>query len=78
MNHELKTILADTLGVPAQDINADASTDTLQQWDSVAHINVILSLESRYGVSFTPDEILELNSLTAIQDFLQKRGALTA
>jgi acyl carrier protein len=76
MNSELKKILADTLGLPEEQISADASTDNTQEWDSVAHINVVLSLESRYGLSFTPDEILELNSLGKIQAFLNQRGKL--
>jgi citrate synthase len=76
MNDELRKILADTLGVPETQITAEASTDNLQEWDSVAHINVVLSLESRYGLSFTPDEILELNSMAKIHGFLGQRGVL--
>jgi acyl carrier protein len=74
MNSELKKILSQTLGIPEAEIQNQASMETLPQWDSVAHINVILSLEAQYGISFQPDEVLELNSIENIRRILMARG----
>jgi acyl carrier protein len=74
MNAELKKILADTFGLPETQIADNASMDNLTEWDSVAHINVVLALESQYGLSFSPDEILALSSVQKIEDVLKQRG----
>lgn len=76
MNTELKSILADTLGISEARLAEEASTETLPEWDSVAHINIVLSLEARYGLSFSPDEILNLGSIREIERILQQRGVV--
>ncbi len=76
MNAELRSILADTLGISEANLAEEASTDTITEWDSVAHINIVLSLEARYGLSFSPDEILNLGSIKEIQQVLHQRGVL--
>ena len=76
MNAELRSILADTLGIPESYLAEDASAETITEWDSVAHINIVLSLEARYGLSFSPDEILNLGSIKEIQQILHQRGVL--
>ena len=76
MNAELRSILADTLGIPEADLAEAASTETIPEWDSVAHINIVLSLEACYGLSFTPDEILSLGSMKEILRVLHQRGVV--
>ena len=74
MSEPLKKILADTLGAPEGQIGDDASVETLSSWDSVAHLNIVLSVEAAYGVSFTPEEITEMTSLEKIRCSLLRRG----
>jgi acyl carrier protein len=74
MRQKLVQILADTLGLDASDIPADASMERMSAWDSVAHLNVVMSLEQEFGVSFSADEIISLNSLPLIEQALTARG----
>ncbi len=72
MNAQLLRLVADTLGV-----NADASTamESTPAWDSVAHLNLCLSIEAEFGVPLTPEEMLELTSVAAIEALLARRRA---
>jgi acyl carrier protein len=63
MNERILRILSDTLGVAATAETAMANTP---QWDSVAHLNVCLALEAEFGVVFTPEQMLAMNSAAAI------------
>ena len=74
MNEPLKKILADTLGVAESEIRDDFSAQNVPAWDSVAHLNIVLSLEAAYGVSFTPEEITEMTSLEKLRASLAKHG----
>ena len=74
MSEPLKKILSDTLGVPETQIQERASAQNIPAWDSVAHLNIVLSIEAAYGVSFTPEEITEMTSLEKIRATLAKRG----
>ena len=78
MSEPLKKILSDTLGVPEMQIQEGASAQNIPAWDSVAHLNIVLSLEAAYGVSFTPEEITEMTSLEKILAALAKHGVAVA
>jgi acyl carrier protein len=63
MNDRILRILSDTLGVAAQ---ADTAMTNTPQWDSVAHLNVCLALEAEFGVTFSPEQMLAMNSAGTI------------
>ena len=58
-----RTILAETLGIDVSEISDNASTLNLTVWDSLRHMNVILSLENEFEIEFNDDEIQKLHSL---------------
>lgn len=43
--------------VPADDINEETSTDTLDNWDSLRHLNLILALEDEFGITIPDEEV---------------------
>lgn len=43
------------------------------EWDSFAHVNLIIALESEFGVEFTAEEISRLHSLESIMAALEIR-----
>ncbi len=57
-------IIGDALGLPP--VAQDASPESIEEWDSIAHLNIVMALEGAFGVTFDPDEIPELVSPTII------------
>lgn len=74
MNDKLLQILADTLGVDAATLNSETSMENTAAWDSVAHLNLVLSLEQSFGQKFSPEEFMRMQSLAAIQRTLSSHG----
>lgn len=67
-------VLSEVLGVSI-DAAAQPSRESLSEWDSVAHVNVIFGLEDEFGVEFTEDEMVALDSLNTIVAAIEtKRG----
>jgi acyl carrier protein len=62
-------------GVEPASLNDATSNATLRQWDSMAHINLVLAMETEYGVSFTVEDAMEATSVGAIKRVLARRGA---
>lgn len=54
---------------PTIQINAASSPDTIADWDSFANIQLIAAIEEAFGVKFTVEEAVELNS---VADILRK------
>jgi acyl carrier protein len=62
------------LGVPFERISDQTSKDTVDAWDSVKHLNIVLTLEEQFGVSFDEQVALEIESLPLIRTALTNCG----
>ena len=70
----LHEISADVLGVPAESIHQNSGPRDFAQWDSAAHIDIVLSIEGEYRVEFLPQEMVEVLSVAAIEECLRRKG----
>jgi acyl carrier protein len=70
----LRNLLADTFGISPHEVTPELSSETLEVWDSFAHLQAILALEGEYGVQFDPQRIPELTSVAKIQTALASKG----
>lgn len=66
--------MAAVLGVPSECLADDASPETISEWDSMSHLNLVMALESEFGISVSADDVLELRSVAAIRRLLRARG----
>ncbi len=76
MNEKLVRLLSDTLGVSACAISEDTVMANTPAWDSVAHLNVCMSVEAEFGVSLSPEEMIDMTGVLAILAVLHRHGAL--
>jgi len=53
--NSLKQVMATILTVDVNQINSDASMDSILTWDSIRHMNLVLALEDEFKV-IIPDE----------------------
>ena len=67
-------IVSDVFGVPTTEIDDDSSPDTIETWDSVSHISLVLSLEAEFGVSLGPEDAMEMLSVRLVRLILADRG----
>lgn len=63
---DLLAIIESVLG-PDTKLTADDGPETIEKWDSVNHLNVILAIEAEYGVQFDTKEIPNLKTVGQIQ-----------
>jgi len=71
---KLKKVLADIFKIEITSVNEDTSVDTVERWDSLNHLNLILALESEFGVSFTEEQSVEIMNYPLIKLVLQEHG----
>ena len=74
MEERLKEIMAQVFDVPNESINNDSSPDTIENWDSVNHMNLVLALEQAFSISFEPDEIIEMMNFELILVIFKDKG----
>jgi acyl carrier protein len=62
----LRSLLAQTLKVSADRITPDTVASDLPAWDSLAHVNLMMSLEQAFDIMLDVEEFPELTSVRAI------------
>jgi acyl carrier protein len=65
---QVREVFVSVLGVAPALLSRDTSPDTLDSWDSMSHISLMLAVEGACGVQFEPDELVELRTFGAIVD----------
>src|SRR5687767_12413456 len=61
-DQRLRNVMSAVLRVPAEEIHAGSSMDTIDTWDSLAHMNLVLAIEEEFGVSIPDDEAANVTS----------------
>lgn len=70
----LVAVFAESLAVPAEKITPDLRYNGIPQWDSVAHMQLVMKLEKAFGVMMEPEDILDLSSPAKAVEILAKLG----
>ena len=52
-------------------IDTDCSQKTCEKWDSLAQLNLVVELESEFGISLEPEEIGEMKCFADIVRILK-------
>ena len=68
----LKQVMATLLNVDAASIGPDASMDTIPNWDSLRHMNLVLGLEDEFKVTISDDDAGNITSYQLIKLVLQE------
>jgi acyl carrier protein len=77
MQHQeqkLKEVLSRIFNVSLETITDEASPDTIENWDSLRHMNLVLALEEEFDVEFTDDQVVEILSYKLIKIVLKEHG----
>ena len=70
----VRTLLAEALQVPLDNVRPDLRFGDLPQWDSMGHMEIMMNLEMQMGIEVNADTISTLISIPAICEYLAKNG----
>ena len=73
---ELKVVAVVTreLSVPPGSINLLSTSDDVDRWDSLGHLQICMALEAEFGVSPGLEEVGQIKSVPAIIAYLRGMG----
>jgi acyl carrier protein len=59
-------------GITPERITQDTAQDDIPEWDSVGHLNLMLAIENTFDVTLEIDQMVDLTSVVAIIEYLEK------
>lgn len=69
---QVRSIASDIFGIPFDKIVAESSPQTIESWDSMQHLNLILAIEEKFGVQFEPEDIEQMQNIGAVAALVEK------
>lgn len=77
MSSDVLDVVSSVLRIPRETVSDDLSMETCANWDSLAHVDLMVTLESTFGVTINEEQIFDLVNVGAIRRFIDanRRGA---
>ena len=72
---KVRHIVAEVSEVEVERVTLKSSPANLEEWDSLAQVNIVLSLEQEFGHQFSPDQIDSMVSVEKILEVLTAHAA---
>lgn len=72
---KLKQVVADVLEADPATIGPDFSMDTVERWDSLRHMTLVLAIEDAFEISIPDDEAADITSWPLIKLVVQEQLA---
>jgi len=72
----IKNIMSVVFQISVDEIKEELSPDTIDTWDSLKHMNLIVALEEEFEVQFSDNEITDLSNYSLILSTLKRKISL--
>jgi acyl carrier protein len=63
----IKIVMSAVFELPIEEITENSSPDTIDTWDSLKHLNLILALEEEFDISIPDEEVGNLFNYKLIE-----------
>jgi acyl carrier protein len=70
---QVRQVASDIFSVPADRIAANSSPETIETWDSIQHLNLVLALEEKFGLQLSPEEMEQMRTIGQISAMLESK-----
>jgi acyl carrier protein len=70
---DLNEIFADVLDLDDLSLTETTTADDIEEWDSLSHIRLVVSIERHYGFKFSTAEIEALKSVGDLVNCIQEK-----
>jgi acyl carrier protein len=71
----LTEIFRDVLGREDLQLRGDLTAKDVPEWDSFAHVNIIVATEMRFGVKFMTAELEQLRNVSEFAALIERKLA---
>ena len=72
MKEKIIDIVSTSLKIKKSDISAKTSMNTVEEWDSLKQMQIILAVEEEFGIKLSEDDLFNLNSVGKLINAINK------
>jgi acyl carrier protein len=69
----LRTVFRLVLGDPTLELGDETSAEDIEGWDSLAHINLMFSVENEFGIQFLGNEFARFENVGELRRSIETK-----
>jgi len=69
---KINYIIATTFKIPTEETEKNLGMNEVENWDSLTHMNLIVSIEDEFKIELTGDDIAEMITFDQIRTIVSK------
>ena len=73
---QLQPIFEDVLDQPGLAVTRESNAQNVEDWDSLAHVNIVTAVESKFKIKFALGELQDLKNVGDMVDLIDKKVAV--
>ena len=66
LQSKVREVMAGIFTIDPSEISTDTSIETLEKWDSLQHVNLMMAIEQKFGVKVNPEDAISMTSFTTL------------
>ena len=70
---QIEPIFRDVLDQPGLVLSRESNANNVEDWDSLAHIQIITAVERHFGVKFALAELQDLKNVGDMVDLIERK-----
>jgi acyl carrier protein len=70
---DVEQVVRDVLDNDNVELHRSTTAEDVPNWDSLAHVKIMMAIEKRFGIRFEVQELSELSNVGAVVDVIAER-----
>jgi len=71
----IEEIVATMFNVPVETVNLASSPATIENWDSMGQLMLVLEIEQQFGVQLAPEDVESIVNVQSVVSLIESKGA---
>ncbi len=72
MEAEVINIVSNILNIKRSKITENSGINTIEQWDSLKHMQIISAIEEEYKIEFSEEQLIKSNNVKKLINSIKK------
>jgi acyl carrier protein len=64
-------IISSIMSVPQENLDESSSPESVDKWESMKHINLVLAIEEEFNIQFDDEQIAQLHDVRSIVKIIE-------
>jgi hypothetical protein len=73
LEKKILSLASESFRVPVADLSVTTTPQTCNRWDSVAHMDFVVNLESNFRLELLPREVTRITSIAAAMKIVSEK-----